>query len=306
MLGKGFQLLIGAHTSDHSNKATSRRLDRVTTTVDIVSNPTSFVSPLGGGVYVIVPYLSNFQLQDFLFSGGVVKAPHFRSGDTDKQEWAKVKTSSVDWVDFETDHFLMQVPRKWVYGYTFAEMSKLADNWQAAMYGICDYGGYPHIRNHKVLYLQVDLYIRRKWLSIGYPQVNHVSNSERMKKPGRSDHWMVTNPMQYEVEWHETGHAQLPTMYPGEVEAIPNLLYCYIQNVTFNMSLDLAFKLSFGPAYLHVGYTPDDAAIHWMITRNFKDGKEMQKDDSEHNQFRYQHRGYAKYVDFAKIFGWEK
>ena len=307
MVAKGFQVLIGAHTSDNCNKKKSRRLDRVTTTIDIVRITTHFVSPLGGGVYIIVPYLSKLGLRTVTFSGGVVEAPSFRSGQTSEQDWALVKSSSVDWVDFETTSFLMQVPRNWIYGYTFVEMSRLADVWQAAMDAVSDFGGYPRTRNHKVVYLQVDLAVSGLSFSIGYPQVNQIyTPNTNMKVPGRTDHWLLTDPMHSEVEWHETGHAQLPTMYPGENEAIVNLVYCYIQNVTFNMPLDRAFQSSFGPSYNDKGFLPDDAAIHWMISRNFKQGKEMDRSRSEHNQMRYQQRGYAKYVDFVRLFGWEK
>ena len=302
---KGFQVLIGAHTSDHSKKKKCRRLDRVTTTVDIVRKTTHFISPLGGGVYIIVPYLSKLGLLTVTFSGGVVKAPRFLGGETSQQEWALVKSSSVDWVDFETTSFLMQVPQKWIYGYTFAEMSRLADVWQAAMDAVRDFGGYPRSRNHKVVYLQVDLAVTGLAYGIGYPQVNQIYTPDS-EAQGRKDHWLLTDPMHSEIEWHETGHAQLLTMYPGENEAIVNFLYCYIQNVTFNMPLDRAFQLSFGPSYKDKGFLPDDAAIHWMISRNFREGKEMDRSRSATNQLRYQQRGYAKYVDFVRLYGWEK
>ena len=50
---------------------------------------------------------------------------------------------------------------------------------------------------------------------------------------------------------------------------------------------------------------PDDAAIHWMITDTFQAGEEMNHSNTEHDEFRYQHRGYAKYADIVRLFGWE-
>lgn len=55
----------------------------------------------------------------------------------------------------------------------------------------------------------------------------------------------------------------------------------------------------------HSNYAPDDAAVHWMITPNFRDGTEMDHSHTELDEFRYQHRGYAKYADITRLFGWE-
>ena len=52
VVGKGLSILVGAHTSDHVNKDTSKRLDRVFTTVAINDRVTRFANPLGGGVCV--------------------------------------------------------------------------------------------------------------------------------------------------------------------------------------------------------------------------------------------------------------
>ena len=43
-----------------------------------------------------------------------------------------------------------------------------------------------------------------------------------------------------------------------------------------------------------------------MITDNFRNGNEMNKENNEYDEFRYQHRGYAKYPDLARLHpnGW--
>ena len=51
--------------------------------------------------------------------------------------------------------------------------------------------------------------------------------------------------------------------------------------------------------------TPDQAAIHWMVTENFRDGKDMDHSNTDYNEFRYQHRGYAKYADIVRLYGWD-
>jgi hypothetical protein len=55
----------------------------------------------------------------------------------------------------------------------------------------------------------------------------------------------------------------------------------------------------------HSNYTPDDSAVHWMIVPNFRDGNEMDRSNTPFDEFRYQHRGYSKYADIVRLFGWE-
>ena len=54
----------------------------------------------------------------------------------------------------------------------------------------------------------------------------------------------------------------------------------------------------------------DQAAIDWLMTHNFRDDVEMGCDPTMDpgvcHELRYQHRGYAKYVDVADLFGWDK
>jgi hypothetical protein len=55
-----------------------------------------------------------------------------------------------------------------------------------------------------------------------------------------------------------------------------------------------------------VGVGPDNDAVDWMCTTNFRLGAEM--DDSRTpggDETRYQTRGYAKYADLVRIFGCE-
>jgi hypothetical protein len=43
----------------------------------------------------------------------------------------------------------------------------------------------------------------------------------------------------------------------------------------------------------------------WMVTENFRKGNPMDISNSERNEVRYQHRGHGKYVEIARIFGWD-
>ena len=87
----------------------------------------------------------------------------------------------------------------------------------------------------------------------------------------------------------------------GETEAIINFMWTYIRHVKFGDG----FNAAFNGGQTHSNYEPDDAAVHWMITPNFRDGKEMDHSNTEYDEFRYQHRGYGKYADIVRLFGWE-
>jgi hypothetical protein len=93
-------------------------------------------------------------------------------------------------------------------------------------------------------------------------------------------------------------------MFRGEGEAIVNFLHAYVRNAKFGVDFDLAFQQSFGPGYGGPGVSPDDAAVNWMVTDNFRGGNEMGH-ESSNQEFQYQQRGYAKYGDIYRIFGWD-
>ena len=89
-------------------------------------------------------------------------------------------------------------------------------------------------------------------------------------------------------------------LFQGEGEAIVNFPHVYVMNQKFGVDFDKAFRQSRGAA----NYTVDDAAIHWMITENFRNGNPMDKSNTTLDEFRYQARSYAKYADTARLFGW--
>jgi hypothetical protein len=74
-----------------------------------------------------------------------------------------------------------------------------------------------------------------------------------------------------------------------------------VLNQGFGVDLDTAFGRSFGTPAISL----DQAAIMWMVTENFRNGKPMDISNSERNEVRYQHRGYGKYVEIVLLFGWE-
>ncbi len=305
MVDAGFSVLVGAHTADHSNKPNLRRLDRVTRRFPITDRVTHIGNPLGGGVYIEVPYLADLGLVEVRVRGAV-QAPFFslKSFDTTTAAaWRERRTAPAPWADFETDKFMMQVPSSWIYAYD--DPRPLLEKWDTAMDGVSELLGYPpEKRNRSVLYVQVDVQIRHGAFGIGYPQVNNTYDPFA-KENGNKEHWLLTDPLKFEVEYHELGHAQLFSKFRGETEALVNFPHAYVTNVKFGVPFDAAFQRSFGPSYGGLGMSPDDAAIHWMITENFRNGREMDHSNTTKDEFRYQQRGYAKYGDIFRIFGWQ-
>lgn len=301
LAGKGFSIRVGAHSWDLKNKPVIKRLDRVSLMFPIETATTLIANPLGGGIYIEVPPKANAGLVEVTIKN-VVRAPFFSSRSFDKTTpaaWRDTERKHPGpWADFESDRFMMQVPTKWINA--FDDPATLMKDWDKALNVVSGLFGYPEIRPKSVLYLQVDVVLRGSAFFPGYPQSNFLYNPHAPEK-GLSDHWLLKGPQSSGATiFHELGHAQLFTKFRGETEAAVNLPYVAVLNKAFGVDLDLAFGRSFDNAAISL----DQAAIMWMVTQNFRDGKPMDISNSETNEVRYQHRGYGKYVEIAKLFGW--
>jgi len=305
LVGVGFQVLVGAHTHDHSKKKIYKRLHRVSKTFEIVAEETYITNPLGGGIYLQVPYGATLDLVEISIDG-VLEAPRFSHRSFDQmsaQEWNRRQKLEAPWADFESDKFMMQVPRSFIYRKAYP--LQLMKDWDRAMDGYSEYLGIPpERRNRQVLYIQPDLQLRGSSFGIGYPQqVNNLANSKHIASDnGDKNVWYLNNmtdgekSLEQHVWSHELGHASAMSMFPGEKEAIVNFPLSYILNAKFGVDFSLAFSMTLTKPII----PPDEAAITWMVSPNFRAGKPMGE-----NEMRYQHRGYAKYGDVRRLFGWE-
>jgi hypothetical protein len=301
LVGKGYAVRVGAHSWDLRQKPTIKRLDRVSLVFPIEAQTTLVANPLGGGMYIEVPPKANAGLVEVTIRN-VVRSPFFSARSFDKTSLAQWRTVERQhpgpWADFESDKFMMQVPTSWIYRYD--DPARLLSDWDKALDVVSALFGRPKVRPKSVLYLQVDVVIRGDAYYPGYPQSNFSYNPHKPEN-GNSDHWLLKGPQSDGATiFHELGHAQLFTKFNGEVEAVVNLPYVAVLNKGFGVPLDQAFGRSFDQPAISL----DQAAIMWMVTQNFRDGKPMDISDSERNEVRYQHRGYAKYVEIANLFGW--
>lgn len=303
LVGKGYNIRVGAHSWDLEKKPQIKRLDRVSIVYPITEKDTWIANPLGGGIYIDVPYGADAGMAKVLVKNAL-RSPYFSgktSAKTTLKEWQDTERRHPGpWADFESDKFMMQVPTNWIYA--FDDPTTLMSDWDKAMDAVLELFGRKPDTSKSLLYLQVDVTMRGRANFPGYPQSNYAYNPRKDEK-GMANHWMIKGP-QYS-DWtvlHEVGHAMGCTKFRGEVEALVNLPYVAVMNKKFGVDLDTAFGRSVGnrsPISL------DQGAIMWMVTENFRNGKPMNISNRPGDEVKYQHRGYAKYVEIAHLFGWE-
>jgi autotransporter-associated beta strand protein len=299
LVGKGYRIRVGCHSWDFSNKPSVNRLDRVSLLYDINALQTSVANPLGGGIYIEVPFLAsngvvNVQIRN------AVRSPYFSAKSfhaTTLSQWLTERTNAAPWADFQSDKFMIQVPRSWIYA--LDDPVTLMANWDIAMDTINDLMGFPHLRGKETIYDQVDLLLRGSAYFPGYPTGNNTY-SPSGNYGGYANSYLVRGP-QYapDYEFHEQGHAYFfPKL--GEVgnekESVVNLLHVAVWHQRFGYSLDEAFRRSRSgyPAYA----TLDTTAVAWMACGEFLAGIPM-------GSAGYQLKGHAKFVETARLFGWD-
>lgn len=303
LVNKGYFVRVGAHSWDLSNKPVIKRLDRVSILYPIMCRKVHVANPLGGGIYIEVPYEADAGIVN-VHIAGAVRSPLFSATSflkTSAKEWNNAERKHPGpFADFVSDKFMMQVPTSWIYN--MDDPSSAMADWDAAMDAVSELFGFPLVRSKTVLYAQVDVIIRGGAYFPGYPQSNTPYNPNK-EEQGNSDHWLLKGARYADsTTFHELGHSQLFTKFQGETEAAVNFLYVAAQNKKFGVDLDTAFGNSFGG---QSQISIEQAAIQWMVRPNFRDGKPMDITNSEMNEVRYQHKGYGKYAEIVNLFGWE-
>jgi hypothetical protein len=216
LVSNGFVIQVGAQNSNFQSKSFHRRFDRIASFYEIKDNETYISSPLGGGLYLRIPHGVNLGLITITVSGGVVQAPIFQKTSaqtTTAGTWEMVRGAPGTWADLETDNFLLQVPKSWMYNYGFSHFNTLADNWKKAMEGASELAGfYPGEQNNYVLYIMPEVDLKFGMHGIGYPQMNDIlstgPNGPTMgfNYPlGKSENWLLTAVEKGQVQYHELG-----------------------------------------------------------------------------------------------------
>jgi len=305
LVNSGYTILVGAHTWSKYKKDKVQRLDNVWARFPITSTTMKIANPLGGNVYIEVPYGSSNGLQAVEITN-VIKAPYYSNlphRKTSDADWKNTERKHLGpWTDFESEKFMMSIPTSWIYNYDGAEA--IMKDWDLSMEGQHELNAVPESkRNAATLFVQVDLSIAHGAYGVGYPQVNNTYNPDQSTN-GNSNHFLLNDVLGGgDVLYHEMGHMQMNPMFPGETESIVHVPYTYIGNVKFGMSLDDAFNKSWQGEMVNM--SRDQTAIGWMIRSNFRLGNPMENANSTKNEIRYQHKGHAKYAEIAALFGWD-
>jgi PKD repeat protein len=306
LLDKGIKIRVGAHYWNLDNKSTYKRLDRVSIVYDVNELTTLIANPLGGGIYLEVPLGVDEGLVEITFKN-VVRSPFFSQKSfhqTTLDEWLTIERNHpAPWADFETDKFMMQVPTGWIYN--FDDPQSLLEEWDKSMDIVSDLLGRPKVADRHKNYLQFDVVIRGGAYHPGYPMSNTPYNPNATFN-GLPQHAILNGP-QYgqDVHFHELGHEVAISKFAGETEATVNLLYVPVLNKGYGFSLNEAFYLSFADYWPYLPSTRDNITRTRLISDTFHEGQERNICNCTKNEVRYQHRGYAHYVDIAELFGWE-
>ena len=305
MVNAGFVIRVGANVHDKYIKSTIARPFRVTNKFPIVSEVTEIANPFGGGIYIDVPYLASAGTDISVKIQNAVPAPFFSStvlNNTTLQQWQDTQRKNpAPWTDFESGKFMMTLPTSWIYNYT--DPVALMADWDKRLDVVSDLLGRNRVRNNQILYLIVDTSLNSDAFGIGYPTGNN-GYSPGAATDGNKKEWFLTPDKNFsQVEFHELGHAQLFSNFPGEGEAAVNVLGAAVSNRLYGVDIDTALGKSMSDL-AHI--SRNQAALNWMVTPNFRAGKAMDITNSEKNEVRYQQRGYAKYIEIAALFGWDK
>ena len=299
LVGKDYQVRVGSHSWDFFRVTELYRLDRSSLLYDIDATEIQVSNPLGGGIYIEVPYLADEGIVEVKVKNAV-PSPYYSAKPfhtTTLEEWKNIQRHhKAPWADFQSEKTMINVPTDWIY--KLEDPATLMTEWDLSMDATNELMGYPIQRGKETLYSQIDLDLPHGFHATGYPAVSTWYDPNK-DFGGDHDNYLVTGPKHADyVEFHEMGHGYLFPKLAADIESTVNLLYVAVLNRKFDFSLDKAFQLSSNPRHDH--RTIDNAAIAWMMLQDFKNNKPMATLDKS-----YQHKGHASYVEIVRLFGWD-
>jgi hypothetical protein len=296
LVGAGFQIRVGGHAWDLSNKNNANRLHRVSIPFDITSTVTQIANPMGGNIYIDVPVGADAGIVDIEFRN-TIRAPFFSNRTfqkTTQAEWQNVERNHPGaFTDIESEHSMWTVPTKWVGNLSYANLMQIIEAHDANIQVASEYAGKNANRHKAILYMIVDTQIRGNAFSIGYPQSNYGSFSQNSIRAPLT----LANAFD-KVLWHEHGHAELVSMFSGETESLVHMVAVSIGMENYGMSVQEAFAESL--AYGSHNHDTSDTLSSWVVMDEFLNGQNM-----AFQQGSYRPRGHADYVEYVEMFGLE-
>ncbi|MDA8564322.1 M60 family metallopeptidase, partial [Mariniblastus sp.] len=293
LVNAGYQVRVGGHSWDLSNKNNVNRLFRVSNLFDITDNVVQIANPMGGNIYIEVPVGVDAGIVDVQFRN-TIRAPFFSNRTFDKttqSEWNVERTHPGAFTDIESEHSLFTVPTKWITNLGYNNLLEIIEAYDANMRVATEYAGKNPDRHKASLYAIVDTQIRGNAFSIGYPQSNWGSFSQNtIRAP------LTLNAAFDKVLWHEHGHSEFLSMFAGETESLVHMAAFYIGVENYGFTIQEAFANSL--AYGSTRHTTSDALNSWVVMDEFINGQNM-----AFQQGSYRPRGHADYVEYVELFG---
>ncbi|MCP4450349.1 MAG: hypothetical protein GY809_02730 [Planctomycetes bacterium] len=299
IVGKNFQVRVGAHYWDNTYKPRMARLGRCTTVFPINSNQIKVANPLGGAITIEVPYLADHGVVDVTVANAV-RSPYFSAKPFHKTtlaEWRDVERNfKAPWAFLQSERFMMNVPTSWIS--RLEDPVTLMQDWDKTMDAVSYLFGFPAIQGKETMYVQVDRQMRATVFAPGYPSVNATYDPKK-DYGGYPDHAYVRGPQQIPaVELHERCHAFNIMHLLGEREATVHLPHVAAMNLGLGVDMDKAFQTSCTSYDNLESRTIDNNAISWMVGIYFSQKQPVVG-------VKYKHIGHVHWVDLARLFGWE-
>ena len=232
-----FRVRVGVHSKNMEKKVLLRPY-RASTVFDITSSETHIANPLGGSIYIEVPYGAEAGAVEITVRNAI-RSPLLSGRSvfkTSKSEWANEMKHEAPWADVETDKFMLTVPTPLLKDIVDAD--KLLKDWDEVMDLVNDLMGRPYKRGVHVWYASYGLQMGGVANFPGYPTFNDKYSINALGSvKGRSSYLRGPQYVPYAV-LHELGHASAFSKFPGERESVVNILYVLYHNELLGESLD--------------------------------------------------------------------
>ena len=299
IVGRYFQVRVGAHAWDNTYKPRVARLGRCTTLFPINSTDIKVANPLGGAITIEVPYLAKAGVIEVTVKNAV-RSPYFSAKpfhQTTLDEWRNEERHfKAPWATLQSERFMMNVPTSWIY--KLDDPAILMKDWDRVMDAVSYLFGFHAIQGKETMYVQVDRQMRATVFAPGYPSVNATYDPKK-DYGGYHDHAYVRGPQQIPaVELHERCHAFNIMHLLGEREATVHLPHVAAMNLGLGVDMDTAFQTSCTSYADLKSRTLDNNAISWMVGIYFSQKLPVAG-------VKYKHIGHVHWVDLARLFGWE-
>ncbi|NNE91198.1 MAG: hypothetical protein HKN23_06085 [Verrucomicrobiales bacterium] len=221
VVGKGFEVTIGAYGGGLNNRKKWPRYPRLQRSVPIRETETRISNALGGLITIRVPRGADLGDQKITIKGGVA-APYFVLGKTSVEDWKNtIRKNPAPWAEMESDHIIIALTSDHIRD--LEDPTAVMELWDkyletAAEFAQLERGSYRKER------LVFDRLPAAGWMHSGYPVAAHSGgdsavavNFEKLK----AGSWGF---------FHEYGHNHQHNLWalPGTGETTCNLWSVYL------------------------------------------------------------------------------